>query len=684
MEAINRPCATFMRAVQINYNTMLQVEEIEHFYIPLSDGIKLAARAWMPHDASSNPLPAILEYLPYRKRDGTAIRDALTHPYFAAHGYAYVRVDIRGYGESDGLINDEYVVQEQDDGLQVIDWITKQPWCDGNVGMMGISWGGFNGLQIAARQPQALKAIITLCSTDDRYADDIHYKGGAMLMENIGWAATMLSYSTAPPDPLLVGDEWFDTWKNRLENMPLLVAKWMRHQSRDELWQHGSICEDYSSIKAAVYCMTGWADAYTNSIPRMMEHLQCPKKALVGPWLHKYPHFARPEPRIGFLQEALRWWDYWLKGIDTGIMDEPSCTFYLQDSVEPKPSYDFRAGQWIQTDHWPDENKISMDQWSLTHNGLSSSIKKLGSQMEIDSPLTTGVHGGEYIALWFGPDYPTDQRRDDALSVCFDSAILESDLKIVGNPKLKLKLSSNSTCGQLTVRLSDVAPNGKVTRVTYGTINLRNRDSLESTQEVVANKVYEIELQMDFIAQTIPKGHRMRVALSSSYFPLLWTTPEKSSVTLAPDQQSLMLPIFTGTQIPEPFEPPVSAEPEKVTMLREASNKRVISEDVATGVVRVDIEDDFGRTQFDRHGLWVDQVCHESYSAHPDDPDQTRAHTYWQHQTGRDDWQVSSETEISVTCDKDDFYIKAGFKAYQNDKLIYEKDWGETVPRIAV
>ncbi len=661
-----------------------QVNEIENTWIRLSDGVKLAARIWMPENSGSNPVPGILEYLPYRKRDGTAIRDALTHPYFAAHGYACVRVDIRGNGESDGLMEDEYLKLEQDDGLEVINWIAAQPWCDGNVGMMGISWGGFNGLQIAARQPEALKAIITLCSTDDRYADDIHYKGGAMLLENIGWAATMFSYSTSPPDPLLVGNDWLAIWQNRLENMPLLAQKWMQHQSRDEYWQHGSICEDYSSIKAAVYCMTGWADAYINSVPRMMEHLQCPKKALIGPWLHKYPHLALPEPRIGFLQEALRWWDYWLKGIDTGIMEEPACTLYLQESVPPKANYEYRAGQWIQTDGWPDSNKVTMQHWSLSGYGLINEPHSLDTSVKVDSALTTGVHSGEYMALWFGPDYPTDQRRDDALSVCFDTEVLTADLNVVGNPKLKLKVSSDKACGQLTARLSDIASDGQVTRVTYGMINLSNRDALESAQDVAPGEAYEIELQLDFIAQTIPKGHKMRIALSSSYFPLLWPTPEKAAITLEPGAQSLLLPVYNGEPIENPFEPPVSAEPEKITQLREASNKRTITEDVATGIVSIDIEDDFGSMRFDQHGMCVEQIAKEHYSVHLDDPNQTKAQTHWYYRTSRDGWQVSTDTYMTITCDKDNFYIKAELVAFLDEKLVLEKNWDESVARVAV
>ena len=661
-----------------------EVLEIENTWITMPDGIRLAARIWMPEQAQSNPVPAILEYLPYRKRDGTAVRDALTHPYFAAHGYACVRVDIRGYGESMGLVDDEYVKAEQDDGLEIIDWITGQSWCDGNVGMIGISWGGFNGLQIAARQPEALKAIITLCSTDDRYSDDIHYKGGNMLMENIGWAATMLSYSTAPPDPLLIGDSWLPMWTNRLKNMPLLIKKWMTHQSRDQLWQHGSICEDYSNIKAAVYCVTGWADAYTNSIPRMMQHLQCPRKALVGPWLHKYPHLAIPRPRIGFLQEALRWWDYWLKDINTGIMDEPACTFYLQDSVAPKPSYRHRSGQWIQCNSWPDKNKSTIRRWSLTDWGLVCGEQLLDTLVKINSPLTCGVHGGEYLPLWFGPDFPTDQRRDDVLSVCFDTQPLEEDLKILGNPRLKLNLSSDKSCGQITARMSDIAPGGQVTRVTYGTINLNNRDALDSGQRVNPGEVFGLEVEMDFIAQTIPKGHRMRIALSDSYFPLLWTAREKATISLQPSLQLLELPLYKGSAIENPFQPVQSAAPEPVTMLRESSNKRQICEDVASGVISVEIEDDFGCMKFDNHCLVVDQIANEQYSAHPEDPNQTRASTHWIHKAGRDDWQVASETKINITCDRESFYIEASLVATAGDKVVYEKSWNETVARLSV
>ena len=206
-----------MPALPVRTDFPRKVREIENTWIEMPDGVKLAARIWLPEDAEKNPVPAILEYLPYRKRDGTVERDHLTHPYFAGFGYAGVRVDMRGTGDSEGVCKGEYLRQEQDDGIAVIDWLARQPWCAGTVGMIGISWGGFNGLQIAARKPPALKAVVTLCSTDDRYADDIHFMGGACLTDKLAWGATAFAIAHTPPDPAIVGARWRDMWRQRLE-----------------------------------------------------------------------------------------------------------------------------------------------------------------------------------------------------------------------------------------------------------------------------------------------------------------------------------------------------------------------------------------------------------------------------------------------------------------------------------
>jgi hypothetical protein len=305
---------------------------------------------WLPADAERHPVPALLEYLPYRKRDSTRLRDGATHHYFAGHGYACARVDIRGTGDSDGLIDDEYTRQEQDDALEVIAWLAAQPWCSGRVGMFGISWGGFNSLQVAARRPPALKCIITVGSTDDRYATDVHYMGGCMTKDNPDWGAVMFSHISTPPDPEIVGERWREMWLARLEHLQPWVIPWIEHQRRDAYWQHGSVCEDFSRIEIPVYAVNGWADNYAASIPRLLAGLNGPRKGLIGPWGHSFPNNGRPSPAIGWLQEALRWWDHWLKGADTGIIDEPCCACGCRSRCRrPPPTPNAPDAGWPRT-----------------------------------------------------------------------------------------------------------------------------------------------------------------------------------------------------------------------------------------------------------------------------------------------------------------------------------------------
>ena len=682
--------------MQVKTDFPYTVREIEHLLIPLSDGTHLAARIWLPEGAEQAPVPAILEYLPYRKSDGTAPRDALTHPYFAGHGYASVRVDMRGNGESQGLMEDEYLPLEQSDALEVIEWIANQPWCTGKLGMMGISWGGFNSLQLAAHKPEPLKAIITICSTDDRYTDDIHYKGGCLLNENLAWAATMLSFSAAPPDPRLVGDEWRAMWHERLDNMPLLAETWLSHQHRDDYWRQGSINTDYANIEAAVYAIGGWGDAYKNTVSRMMENLSCPRKALIGPWIHKYPHFAVPHPAIGFLQEALRWWDHWLKGEENGVMDEPSATFYLQDSLPPKTMYAERPGRWVQTDGWPARN-VLMHEMSLSETGLGHDEQPLTTPVVIDSPLTAGRHQGEYCAIWFGPDLPADQRIDDALAVCFDSAPLEAPLDILGKPKVHLTLASDQDCGQLIVRLSDVQPDGQVARITYGALNLIVRDH-DRPQRLVPGEPLQITFELDMIGYQIPAGHRLRVALASSSFPMLWPAARRSALTLLPGLQTLELPIFEGQAIANPFAAPESAPPANISEQRVAQPSRSVMEDVASGEITTIVEDDMGAMTFDDTGLRVEQRCTERYTAHPDEADRTRAEIVWHYHAGRDQsahdsardettpgqFDVRVESHYRMRCDAEHFHLEAEQIAWEDGEEVHRRDWQCSVPRTAV
>lgn len=652
-----------------------KVNEIEHFYIPLQDGTQLAARLWLPESANKNqPVPVILEYLPYRKRDGTAVRDALTHPYLAGYGYACLRVDLRGCGESTGQFIDEYVKQEQDDALEVIDWITNQEWCSGNVGMMGISWGGFNALQVAMRAPEALKAIITICSTHNRFSDDIHYKGGALLLENSGWAATMLSYLAAVPDPQLVGDQWRPMWLDRLKNMPLLIKNWLSHQEFDEYWQQGSVCTDYSSIKAAVYTIGGWGDSYSNSVFQLMENLQSPKKALVGPWAHKYPHFAVPNPAIGFLQEALRWWDYWLKGIDNGIMAEPKMTTYLQDAAPPQASYSERKGQWISEDDWS-SNRTLVSFHLTTDRKLSPKAITDTTTQTINSPLTTGKHSGEFCIIWLGPEFPTDQRQDDSQSICFETEPLDEDFALSGAGKISLYLSNTHQKGQIIARLNDIAPDGSATRMTYCVVNLNN------PQQII--KKHILNIQLDDVAYKIPKGHKIRLSLSNAYFPLVWPSTTHQPIEFIPALSTLKLPLHLLNNIITPtFKQPESATPCHVEYLRDSKSTRTVNEDIMSGKVTTEIFDDFGRYIFKDFDFTVEQICQESYSILPNDPYSAQSTQKWFYSATRGSWKVSIDSEIVIHADKEWFYIKATQKAYENDACIHKQAWDEKVKRV--
>ena len=641
--------------------------------IPLPDGTRLSARVWMPDGAVDNPVPAILEYLPYRKRDGTVARDALTHPWFASHGYACLRVDIRGNGDSQGVMHDEYTPQELTDAVAIIDWIAAQAWCSGAVGMMGISWGGFNALQVAAMQPDPLKAIITLCSTADRFADDIHFKGGCLLNENLGWGATMLSYSSRAPDKAVVGREWRDMWMQRLAADPFLAAKWLGHQRRDAYWKHGSVCEDYAAIRTATLAIGGWGDGYKNTVQELVENLQAPVKGIIGPWIHKYPHFAAPEPRIGFLQEALRWWDRWLKELKTGVEDDSDLRLYLMQSEAPKPWYEHRKGRWVDQDFCNAPQKHLY----LGKDGLTDAPAPF--ERIIDCAADTGRDAGEYCAIWTGPELPGDQTRDDAKSVCFDSPPLDRPLAITSAPVIRLTLASETPVAQIAVRLNDVHPDGKASRITYGVLNLTHRNGSENPALMPVNQPVDITLRLDQIAYEIPAGHRLRLSISNAYWPLIWPAPGKTRLHLSDGQIALPLLCEGGQDVC--FEPPQAAPEWQAEIIRKGSNLRETTTDPQTGATTLHIVDDFGALKDADHGLITDSVAREWWVIHPDDPLSARGRTHWSDILQRGDWCLRTETYSQMWADAENFHLSARIEAYEGDQLVFEKDFTETIPR---
>jgi len=658
-----------------------KVKEIENIWITMSDGVKLAARMWLPADAEKNPVPALLEYLPYRKRDGTYVRDALTHPYFAGHGYASIRVDMRGNGDSEGIMLDEYTEQEQDDALEVIAWIARQKWCSGTVGMFGISWGGFNALQVAARKPPALKAIVTICSTDDRYEDDIHYKGGTLLNENHGWAATMLAYSSRPPDPKIVGNKWRKMWMERLKAEPFLLIDWLKHPHRDAYWKHGSVCEDFGAIDAATLVVGGWNDAYSNAVPRLMKGLRCSRKAIIGPWVHKYPHFAVPEPRIGFLQEALRWWDQWLKNEPTGVNRDSDFRTYIMDSYKPGSFPERIEGRWVADNFWTFGN-MDTKTWFLNADGIGGAAGE-ETVLTLSSKQTTGADGGEYCIIWLGPEFPGDQRRDDEQSLTFDSPALVADMDIVGQPAIELDFSVDKPVASVAVRLNDVWPSGEVTRITYHFQNLCMRESREFPTALEPGRRYRMKIKMDDIAWRIPKGHKLRVSISTSYWPMMWPAPEPVTLTVYTGTSTVLVPIRKAieNEVPLSWKSSEAAPAAKQKELKKGWHKRETTVDEKTGAMKLEIVDDFGQQEIAPHGMVISACARENYSILPDDPLSAVQETHWTEERHRGTWSARTETYGRLTATKTHWLVWGKIEAFEGKKKVFEKEFNEQIER---
>lgn len=639
------------------------------------DGTRLSARIWRP--VGKGRFPAVLEALPYRKRDGTAWRDEQFHPAFAREGYACIRLDLRGNGESEGMFDDEYSPQELQDICDAIAWIAEQPWCSGAVGMQGISWGGFNGLMVAALRPPALKAVVTICSSVDRYHDDIHYKGGCLLTENIGWAATAAAWFSTPPDPAIAGDNWREMWLERLEATPFLAQRWHQRNCRDEYWKHGSVCEDYSAIEAAVLSIGGWHDGYRNTIAHLVENLDAPVKGVVGPWNHKYPHIATPGPRADYIGMALRWWDKWLKGVDNGAEDDPAYRAYLMDSIKPETSFDMRPGRWIAERALPSDN-IRTRSLALTATGLGDGAPSGARSIETDTNCGAGF--GEFFPFGFGPgELPDDQTSDDALSLCYDTAAVEETTDIVGAPLLNLRLSADQRRAQIAVRLCDLRPDGTSALIAHGFLNLRHRGGDDVFVDLTPGDVVEATVTLDQCAYRLPAGHRLRIAISPSYWPFIW--PEPDPVTLTICDGALSLPVRPTAMNDEcAFDPPRDAPPASHETRAGAESKEWFS-DPDTGERRLVIAAEKTETEDIGHGLIFGDALREEWAISPGDPGSARADIRWDKHMRRGDWSVSTVTHLAMTGDADSFHITMQLTAHEGADQVFSKSWKATVPR---
>ncbi|MDQ0763130.1 CocE/NonD family hydrolase [Streptomyces canus] len=646
--------------------------------IPLPDGTLLYARVWRP--LTSEPVPAILEYLPYRLTDWTAPRDWQRHPWYAGHGYASVRVDVRGHGNSGGVPGDEYSATELADGVEVVNWLAAQPWCDGRVGMFGISWGGFNSLQIAALSPEPLKAVVTVCSTDDRYDNDVHYMGGSVLAVDMhAWAATMLAFVSRPPDPLHVGDAWRDMWLGRLEQVDPFIHTWLDHQTRDAYWRHGSVCEDYGAIDAAILAVGGWHDPYRDTVLRLVEHLPVERvRGLIGPWSHQYPDRGLPPgPAIGFLQETLRWWDQHLKDVDTGVMREPLLRAYVSDSHAPATVYDTLPGRWVGEPTWPSPNVTTVSY------GLQ------GPAVLVRSPQHTGVDAGRFFPFGNDADLPPDQREEDARSACFEFAVGE-ETWVLGRPRVRLRVTSEVSRGQVVARLCDVAPDGSSTLVTRGVLNLSARHGRDRAVPWEPGATQEVSFELNGIGHAFPPGHRIRLAVSSAYWPWIWPQPgSQAGFTLEPAGSFLELPVRAREASSDiAFEEPEQSEPLGVShpaTFDEPRPERLVVRDVAKGEWRLEVDPRYGGTRVYPDGLEFAEDALETYTIDENDPLSARTRSDWSIRLHRPElaWEATVRTRSEITCDGTDFHTSNEVVCTDGGEVVFHRTWEKRIPRTA-
>ncbi|MFJ1898545.1 MULTISPECIES: CocE/NonD family hydrolase [unclassified Streptomyces] len=641
-------------------------------------GTQLYARIWRP--VTDEPVPALLEYLPYRLSDWTAPRDAQRHPWYAGHGYASVRVDVRGHGNSEGLPGDEYDAQELADGVAVIHWLARQEWCSGRVGMFGISWGGFNSLQIAALAPEPLKAIVTVCSADDRYDNDVHYMGGSVLAVDMhAWAATMLAFVCRPPDPAQVGDVWKDMWLKRLEAVDPFIHTWLDHQTRDDYWKHGSVCEDYSAIRANVLAVGGWHDPYRDTVLRLVEHLDPSKvRGLIGPWSHQYPDRGLPPgPGIGFLQETLRWWDQHLKDKDTGVMSEPLLRSWISESHRPATVYETLPGRWVGDTSWPSEN-VSPVAYALK-----------GGPQTVDSPQQTGVDAGRFFPFGNDADLPPDQRDEDAKSVSFEFPVEEAPIEILGRPRVRLRIRMDVARGQAIARLCDVAPDGSSTLVTRGVLNLAARHGRDRADDWPAGATEDVTFELNGIGHTFPPGHRIRLAVSSSYWPWIWPQAGSAGFTLDAEGSFVELPVRRHTEDPAiHFEEPEQSEPLGVVYpatLDEQRPERLVIRDVAKGEWRMEVDPRYGGTRVYPDGLEFTEDAVETYTIQERDPLSARTRSDWTVRLHRPEtgWDALIETRSEISADATHFITSNEVVCKDSGEVVFHRTWEKRIPRTA-
>lgn len=671
------------------------------------DGIELSANLWLPEGAGEAArCPAVLEMIPYRKDDWRANADEARGRYLARHGYALCRLDVRGTGRSDGIAMDEYTADETRDGYDAVEWLAAQAWCNGNVGMWGISYGGFTSIQVAALRPPHLRAIVPVYATDDRYLSDVHYIGGcATASELTQYAVSQVASNALPALPARSGEDWQAVWRERLEATPVWLVPWLEHQADGPYWRQGSLSPGYERIEAAILMFGGWMDSYVDPVFRMLERCTAPRRAIVGNWSHEFPDDGYPGPGLDWHHEMLRFFDHWLKGEANGVMDEPALTWFQRDWAAPEPFPVAWPGRWRATDlPVPAVN----DNEDHRHHGtqrlyLTGGPEPLRGGFAAHPPdppgsaafphhATTGTHGS---LSWGAGGRPNglarDIRPDESAVPTYTSDALESPLEILGLPLVELDVTTSMAIATLVVRLSDVALDGTSAQVTMGILNLTHRGSHETPEPMRPGQRTTVRVPLRAAGSRFAAGHRIRVSIASSCWPVIWPSPEPGWITVHHGPSTvavaatgrgscLSLPLATSvddTAIPA-FRTSLPAM-DAVGSGSEDEPRWAVTEDVLAGSVTVSTHDG-GETVLEGGARLYTAESHEM-RASDIDPARASMTSTIRYVLERDHHRVEIDVDGRTASDTNAFDLDISLRVRLDGEPFFERRTERSIPR---
>ena len=648
---------------------------LEPVWIEIAADLRLSARLWLPADAEARPAPAVLEYIPYRTRDSYRAVDDHWGPQLATRGIAFARVDIRGSGDSDGILSDEYLASEQADAVEVIAWLARQSWCNGKVGMRGISWGGFSTLQVAALKPPALKAIMPMCATDMRFAEDAHYIGGAPGLTNLKWAAGFEAVMAGSPDPAVAGSAWEDVWLKRLKSTPSIAARWLSHDSNDAYWRHGSVGLDYGAIECPVYLVDGWADSYVSSALRLLAGLRGPKKAIVGPWGHIYPDLASPGPGLDWAFEEVRWWRHWLMGEETGVMDGPMLRFYMPYATPAQTQMAEIPGRWTSEAAWP-SHAIQPRKLYLAAAALAEQAPPAGHLTHVGDKAV-GLANPEWIP-YAKAELAKDQSEDDARSLVFDLPPLQNDMEIVGAPSVSLRLTSDRPIARVAARLCEVTPDGRSWLVSYGLLDLCFRAGLtEPPTPLTPGEPFDVDVRLNATAHRFKAGSIVRLSLSESLWPMVWPSPEVVTLDFTLGAACMTLPVRPAPATEAPFPIPLTHYG-----FSRGNPALAVNGPDAHGRVRVDGSWPASASKVDGVGttlLGFGPDMTLDYA--PADPSSCVWRVSQSSRFKRGGWDAETRVTIEMTADAAAYTIKDTLVGLKDGKVVFERRSTDVIPR---